>query len=171
MSEAEERVIIGKVTGAHGVKGEVRVALFLDDPDFLRDLPTLTLEGRPRREIKVQALRFHQNNALLQVEGITDRTAAEQLRGREVSLPRSALPVLEDGEYYVAQLIGLTVETTEGEALGKLAEVMFTGANEVYIIRGGPHGEILLPAIESVVQEVNLESGRIIVIVPDGLLD
>lgn len=168
----EDRLVpLGKITAAHGIQGEVKVTLFVDDAAFLREHKAMWIEGRPRREVKLSRVRLTANQAILGIEGIEDRTAAEQLRGRELSVPFSWLPPLEEDEYYVAEIVGLEVVTESGESLGTVAEVLFTGANEVYIIRGGPRGEILLPAIASVVQQVDLAAKRITVIVPDGLLD
>lgn len=171
MTSAEERVVVGKITSAHGIRGEVKVSLFVDDPSFLSDVKTIRLDGRPPREIAVRGVRFHSGSALLLFEGVTDRTEAERLRGRELSVPLSLLPALDEDEYYVSEIVGLQVESSEGEPLGTLEEVIFTGANEVYVLRGGPHGEILIPAIESVVQSVDLEGGRMVVALPDGLIE
>jgi 16S rRNA processing protein RimM len=172
VTQSQDWIVIGKITSAHGVRGEVKAQLFLDDPEFLVDIESLFLEGRPgRQEIGIKRLRLNRAQAIVSIEGISDRTEAERLRGREISIPSDWLPGLEEDEYYVAQIIGLTVETVDGELLGEVAEVIFTGANEVYVVRGGPRGEILLPAIESVVQAVEVEEGRILVAVPEGLLD
>ncbi len=166
-----ETIVIGKITTAHGIQGEVKVSLFVDDGEFIRDLDFLYLEGRPRREIKLKRARITANQAILAFEGLETRNDAEALRGRELSIPVEWLPELDEGEYYVAEIVGLAVETEEGEPLGTLEEVIFTGANEVYVIRGGPKGEILLPAIESVVQSVDLEAGRMVVTLPEGLVE
>ncbi|MBA3531828.1 MAG: 16S rRNA processing protein RimM [Ardenticatenales bacterium] len=171
MSEDEEWITIGKISSAHGIRGEVKLSLFVDESDFLADLEILFLEGRPRKEIAIKQVRLQQTQAILHIAGVEDRNEAERLRGRLVSIPLSWLPALSEDEYYVAEIIGLSVETAEGERLGEVAEVMFTGANEVYVIRGGERGEILLPAIESVIQSVDLEAERILVVVPEGLLD
>lgn len=170
MSDNVEWIVIGKIATAHGIRGEVKMTPYVDDLDFLRNLDTLHLKGRSRKEVKVKGIRFNKGNALFLIEGVTDRTTALQLRGREVVVPFSQLPKLEQDEYYVTQLVGLNVETIEGEQLGKVAEVIFTGANEIYIIRGGLHGEILLPAIESVIPSIDLDQGRMLVALPEGLI-
>jgi 16S rRNA processing protein RimM len=165
-----EWVTIGKIVGVHGVKGEVKIVPSVDDPAFWRSLKSLYLEGRQRRVIQVQSVRMHQGNALVTFEGMADRTAAETLRGRDVAVPFAWLPVLEDDEYYVAQLIGLTVVTTAGETLGTIKDVMFTGANEVYVIRGDRYGEVLIPAIASVVQTVDIPNRTMTIELPEGLV-
>lgn len=170
MADADEWVVIGKIAGAHGVRGEVKLTLFVDDGEFLTQVKHLYIEGRTRQRLTVKHLRFHQNHALVSFDEITDRTAAEPLRGREVSIPFGWLPALEEDEYYVAQIKGLTVVTEAGERLGTVSEVMFTGANEVYVIQGGPYGEILLPALESVIQTIDVEAGTMTVILPEGLI-
>lgn len=170
MSDNVEWIVIGKIATAHGVRGEVKMTPYLDDLDFLRNLDTLHLKGRSHKEVKIKGIRFNKGNALFLFEGVTDRTTALQFRGREVIVPFSQLPELEQDEYYVAQLVGLNVETIEGAPLGKVAEIIFTGANEIYIVRGGPHGEILLPAIESVIPSIDLDQGRMLVALPEGLI-
>ena len=167
----ERWVTLGKITAAHGIQGEVKVTLFIDDADFLRERKALWMGGRPRREVALTRVRLSANQAILGLDGVTDRTAAEALRGRELFVPLEWLPPLEEDEYYVAQIVGLEVVTEGGESLGRVAEVVFTGANEVYVVREGPKGEILLPAIASVIQRVDLDAGRIEVTLPEGLID
>ena len=170
MSVVPEYIVVGKVVGAHGVKGEVKLTLSIDDPAFLRTTKTLYIEGRQRKPLTVRSVRFHQNMALIAFESTPDRTAAESLRGRELSVPFDQLPVLEEDEFYVAQIIGLNVITEDGEALGKVVDVMFTGANEVYVVKGDKYGEVLIPALVSVIGTVDLEAGTMTVTLPEGLL-
>jgi 16S rRNA processing protein RimM len=167
---SQEWVVIGKIVGVHGVKGEVKIVPSVEGADFWRSLKKIYLQGRQRREMPIQSVRMHQGNALVLFEGFIDRTTAESLRGRTVEVPFEWLPDLEEDEYYVAQVIGLTVVTTDGETLGTVADVMFTGANEVYVIRGDA-GEVLIPAIESVVENVNIEDGTMTVTLPEGLVE
>jgi 16S rRNA processing protein RimM len=168
---SQEWVIIGKIVGVHGVKGEVKIVPAVEDPAFWRTLKTMYLHGRLRRELKVQSVRLHQNTVLVLFEGFADRTAAESLRSRDVAVPFAWLPALEDDEYYVTQLIGLSVRTTEGETLGTVTDVLFTGANEVYVVKGDSYGEVLIPAIASVVETVDLEAGTITINLLEGLIE
>lgn len=170
MNLESERIVIGKITGAHGVRGELKMAIFIDDFDFLRSVPTLFLERRSVHEVKVKRIRIHKSRAILLLEGINDRTTAEQWRGYEVTLPFAWLPSLSEDEYYVGEIVGLEVKSLEGEWLGQVTNVIFTGANEVYVVKGGAKGEILLPAIKSVIQSIDLEAGHLLVTLPEGLV-
>lgn len=170
MQLPENQIVIGKITGAHGVRGELKMAIFLDDFDFLRDVKTLVLERRSLHEVKVKRIRIHKNRAILLLEGINDRNTAEQWRGYQVILPFALLPPLEEDEYYVGEIVGLDVKSIEGEWLGQVREVIFTGANEVYVVEGGPKGEILLPAIKSVIDSIDLEANELLVTLPQGLV-
>jgi len=106
---------------------------------------------------------------LLTLVGVDDRDAAEALRGQWIYVAiEDALP-LGEGEYYHFQIVGLQVITAEGEALGRITEILPTGANDVYVIQG-PRGEILVPALEGVILNVDLPNGRMIVRLPEGLL-
>jgi 16S rRNA processing protein RimM len=121
------------------------------------------------RRYPVEKLRRHRDTVLLKLGGCDDRNSADELRGLLVQIPIEDAVPLEEGEYYHFQLVGVRVETEDGEWLGQVAEVLQTGANDVYVVRG-PRGEILLPAVESVVFELDLDSKRMVVHLLPGLL-
>lgn len=112
---------------------------------------------------------MHQDMLLLKLEGVDTRDAAEALRGAFISVKVEDLPDLGDEGYYIHELLGLRVVGTDGLELGELAEVLTTGANDVYVVTGGGR-EVLLPAIPSVILQVDLDAGVMTVSVPDGLL-
>jgi len=117
----------------------------------------------------VTATRWHKDRVLLTLQGCEDRTAAERLRGLLVQVPiEEAMPLSED-EYYAHELIGLDVVTVEGEDLGRISEVLFTNANDVYVVVG-PRGQILLPAIADVIVRVDLDAGQMVVRLMEGLV-
>lgn len=103
--------------------------------------------------------------------GYTNRTAAESLRGELIEVDADDLPELPDGEYYIDDLVGLEVVTVDGESIGRLAEVLETGANDVYVIRREGAKDVLLPAIPDVVREVDIAGGRMTVRLLEGLID
>ncbi len=122
------------------------------------------------RAYRLSGLRWHGRYALLTLAGIADRSAADALRGLYVMSPLAEAIPLEEGEYYLFQIIGARVETTDGEALGTLVDVLETGANDVYILRGSDYGEVLLPVTEETVVETDIAAGRVVVAPPAGLL-
>jgi 16S rRNA processing protein RimM len=163
---------IGLVTGAHGLRGEVKVELHTDFPE--RFAPDVELYlGEELEKVTITAARPHQGQLLLQFDGIHDRDEAEAIRGLWLFIPEEDAVALEEDTYFVHDIIGLSVQTSDGRLLGTVEEVLFTGANEVYVVAtpGEPRREILLPAIADVIREVNLEQGILTVELLPGLID
>jgi 16S rRNA processing protein RimM len=121
------------------------------------------------RRYLVEGLRFHTKVLLLKLDGTDDRNAADELRGMLVQIPVEEAVPLEEGEYYLFQLVGVRVETEDGEWLGQIVDVIETGANDVYVVRG-PRGEVLLPAVDNIVLQLDLESKQMVVHLLPGLL-
>jgi len=165
-------LVIGKVVAPWGVRGEVKVAIETDFPEHFERLKQVYL-GEEATSFALESSRLHKGHVLLKLKDCNHRDAAEKLRGQLVQIPiepiEEAMPLGED-EYYVHQIIGLDVWTTVGEHLGQVSEVLFTGANDVYVVQG-EKGEILIPAIEDVILEINLAGGRLTVNLPEGLID
>jgi len=139
-------------------------------PERVAELPAVYV-GSERRRYAVKGARPHKGRLLLHLEGIEDRDAAETLRGQLVEVRIEDAVPLEADEYYEFQLLGLQVQTEEGKALGELVEILDTsGANDVYVVHG-LHGEILLPATEEVIREVDVDAGRLTVRLLPGLVD
>jgi 16S rRNA processing protein RimM len=161
---------IGRIVRPHGVRGEVQMEILTDYPEHVADIPAVYV-GPQRHRYEVKRARLHKKRLLLHLKGINDRDAAETLRGQLVEVAIEDAVPLEVDEYYEFQLVGLDVETEEGQELGELVGILDTmGANDVYVVHG-LYGEILLPAIEDVVREVDLEAGRMIVHLLPGLWD
>jgi len=165
---------VGRVLRPHGVRGELRVEIITDCPERLGQHVYLYLahpdSPEKAQRYPVERLRPHKNILLLKLGGCDDRNAAEELRGLLVQIPAEEAAPLEEGEYYYFQLVGMRVETESGEWLGHVAEILETGANDVYVVRG-PRGELLLPAVEDVVRELDLESRRLVVRLLPGMVD
>lgn len=164
-SRVPRYLVVGKVVAPWGTRGELKVKILTDFPDRFRDLNRVYLGDEPRM---LEGYKRHGRWVILKLEGCADRNSAEKVRGELVQVPlEEAVPLSED-EYYVYQIVGLEVWTREGKRLGEISEVLFTGANEVYVVKG-ERGEILVPAIEDVVKEVDLEGGRLIVEPLEGI--
>lgn len=159
--------MVGEVVGPFGVRGEVKVLLDTDFPELVLQARHLFL-GEPPVRYEVLRARLQRGMAVLKLAGCEDRTAAEALRGLEVQVRREDAPACGDGEYYYYQLIGLEVWSTEGEWLGEVVDVWATGGNEVLVVRGKGQ-EWLLPAVERFVQRVDLDAGRMEVVLLEGL--
>jgi 16S rRNA processing protein RimM len=166
-------IAVGRVTAPHSLRGEVRVEPHTDFPE--RFTPgTTVFVGADLQKVTVESARAHKNQILLQLAGVQDRNGAESLRGAWLFVEEADAAALEDDTYWVHDIIGLMVQTETGEPLGKITDVLFTGANDVYVITGtddtGNAREVLLPAIADVVQEVDLAEQRMVVRLLPGLL-
>ena len=168
---AEPRFLaVGRVLKPHGVNGEVRVELMTDRPERFGWLESIFVgENNPRR-VGVISARRHGNFVLLKLDGYPTRTEAELLRNELLQVPEDEAIPLEEGEYFLHQLLGLEVVTESGRSLGRLTDVLETGANNVFII-DGPSGELLVPDIPDVVREVDVAGGRVVIRPLPGLLD
>lgn len=166
-----EWITIGVIGGAHGIQGEIKVVPMTDDPQRFHLLDQIYLEysANNLQRYAVQRVRFQKKTVLLKLDGLDDRSSAEQLRGLELKIPRESCLELPDDQYYVFQMIGLAVYSTEGQWLGKLSDVMEMPANDVYIVRNGEQ-EILIPAIKDVIKKIDLENGVMTIELLEGLL-
>ncbi len=155
-------VIMGRVASAFGIRGWVKIQPFSEFVDSLLNYKTWYLghENGPWREVTVTQCEAHDKTLAAQLPDCPDRNAAEKLKGLLIAVPRSSLPVQDEGEYYWADLIGLTVINEAGETLGTVAELLETGANDVLIVRGsGP--DILIPFLNSVIGQVDMAARTI----------
>lgn len=153
----------------HGVRGEVRVRPHTDLPERFTWLETVYVGEVDPRPLAVEGVRFHKDLVLLKLGGYDSREEAAALKGELLQVPMTeAIPLAED-EYFLYQLIGLAVVTDEGESLGELVEVLETGANNVFVVRG-ERGDILLPDTSEVIVDIDFENGRLTVHLLPGLL-
>jgi 16S rRNA processing protein RimM len=168
-----ERVPIGEVTGAHGIRGLVRVRSFNDASDLLASLDEIDLragDGSIETHRVTRAAPHGRGIWLVELADVADRTAAEALAGRHVVVAPEALPALAEDEFYHHELVGFSVETTSGEAIGTIAGTLSTGLNDVWIVRDGPR-ERLVPAIADVVDTIDRAGRRVVIVALEGLLD
>ena len=161
--EPREWIEVGRVIGAYGVKGWLRIVSYTAEPGA-------ALEYRPWRFRQKNGLleiptlleaRVHGKGFVAHVAGCESRDVAERWAGASIEVPTTALPPLEAGEYYWGQLVGLAVETAEGVSLGVVKELLETGSNDVLVIQGDR--ERLVPYVPDVVRRVEIDQGRLIV--------
>ncbi len=163
---------IGEITNVHGLRGEVTVYPWCDSAAFLCSFDTLYFDKDGRKPVRVLRARVHKNMAILQLEGCTTREQAETMRRQMLFMDRDEVE-LDEGCYFIQDLIDLEVRDADtGEVYGRIADVLETGANDVYVIsRGDGSKELLVPAIPDVIVETNLEDGVMTIRPLKGLFD
>ncbi len=164
---ATQLLAVGRVLRPHGVRGELLLETLTEFPEHLAAVETVYL-GETAVPHPLRQVRRHRDQLLIQLADCADRDAAEALRGQVVQILGEQAAPLPPGRYYHHQVIGLEVVTDAGETLGKVTEILETGANDVYVVQG-PGGEVLLPALRSVVLKIDLEAQRLTAHLPEGL--
>ena len=168
----EDMLRVGVISSTHGVRGEVKVFPTTDDPARFEDLETVFLDtGKEMLELEIAGVKFFKNMVILKFKGYDNINDIEKYRGKDLWITREQAVPLGEDENFVADLIGLSVITDQGETLGTMKDVMFTGANDVYVVEWENGKELLLPAIKDCILDVDLEKGVMTVHVLDGLLD
>jgi len=167
MSETEQDVVIGEILAPFGLKGEVKVLPHTDFPERFEQLEGILVagEGSPGRMMEIEGVRYHKRLILMKFAGVDDIAGAEALRGAELRIPESELLPLEEDEYYVHDIIGLEVVTTEGESLGTIREIIRSPAHDVYVT-----DRAMIPAVKEFVKSIDLDAGRIVVRPVEGLV-
>ncbi len=165
MSQAFKPLIVGKLNGASGIKGWVKVYSYTDPKENILNYSPwyLKLDGQ-WQQVSILNGREQGKTVVAQLEGCNDRNTAESYRGVEIAIEESQLPQLEEGEYYWRDLIGLTVVNMAGKELGTVKKMMETGANDVLVVKTASKEELLIPYVpEYSVMKVDLESKQITV--------
>ncbi len=165
---------IGKIVGVHGLKGNLKVYSYAESVETYHAETQLIIKDADGnntcyRVLKIQA---YKRQVLISLEGINTREQARALTGCKLFIKQANLPKLEPGVYYWSDIIGLSVFTITGKCLGRIESVMRTGANDVYVVKSDgnhPIKETLIPALESVVQAVDLKKRTMLVELPEGL--
>lgn len=168
----ENLLRVGVISSTHGVKGEVKVYPTTDDVNRFKTLKKVILDtGREHMELEIQSVKFFKNMAILKFKGYDSIDDIEKYKGKDLLVTRDQAVKLGPDENFIADLIGLTVVTEDGEEFGTLTDVIKTGANDVYEVKTKSGKEVLLPAIKECVLSVDLETGIVKVHIMDGLLD
>ena len=162
-------VAVGKVVRTHGIRGALKVVPYGETLGEMEAGEKLfSIEDSGQRQLTLVSLNSQKRVLIVQFEEIDGMDQAQALTGKDLFIDKDRLPRLPSGEYYHFQLIGLSVETREGKPLGTLSTVLETGGNDVYVVEMGGK-ELLIPAIEEVIGEVDLLNGKLIVDLPEGI--
>ena len=169
---SEEWVTIGRIVALFGVRGEVKVLPQTDIPNRFSQLREVYLGPQHQRCRITKASPYKESMVLLQLAGIDSANDAETLIGQEITIPLAQIPALPSDQYYIHDLIGLRVETSNGQKLGMITDILATGANDVYVVRElGSGREVLVPAVKEMVKRVDISGGVIIIDPIPGLFD
>lgn len=161
-------LVIGRLRRSHGIKGEIGMEVLTDFPERLKPGKQVFI-GEDHRPLKINQIRAKGKLILLLFEGYDTCEQVNNLRNQLVYISGQAITPLPEGQYYHHQIIGLSVKDPAGNLLGKITEILSTGANDVYVVKQENGKEILLPAIGSVILEVNLEQGVLTTQPPEWL--
>lgn len=162
---------VGVISSTHGVRGEVKVFPTTDDVKRFKRLKQVILDtGREYKDLEVESVKFFKQFVILKFEGIDNINDIEKYKGKSLLVDREHAVRLRKDEYFIADMIGLTVYTDDEKEFGTLKDVMETGANDVYVIDSIGHGEVLVPAIKQCILNIDIEGGRMMIHLMEGLV-
>ena len=162
---------IGQIVNTFGIKGMVKVKPFTDDVrrfDYLQDVYVET--NKSKKQYEIEEVKYHKDMVLIKFKGIDKVEQAELLRNSYLKVDREDEPDLEDGTYYIVDLIGLDVFSDDGVLLGKLDDIFNNGSTDIYVVKDELGKQLLLPAISDVIKNVNLQEKKIVVHILKGLI-
>jgi 16S rRNA processing protein RimM len=163
---------IGVIASTHGLKGEVKVFPTTDDVNRFKTLKTCYLRTKQGdMQVEKKSCKFFKNMVILSFKEFSDINEIEKYKGCELYVTREDAVPLEEGEYYIADAIGMNVVTEAGESLGVIDDVMQTGANDVFVVKMKDEGELLLPVIPDCVLDMDFDNNKTTVRLMKGMLD
>ena len=162
---------IGQIVNTFGIKGMVKVKPFTDDIRRFDELKTVYVEkNSTKTEYEIEEVKYHKDMVLIKFKGIDKVVQAEMLRNSYLTVSRDSVEKLEEGRYYIVDLLGLEVYTDEQVLLGTLEDIFNTGSNDIYVVKDKQGKQILLPAIQDVIKQIDIENKKIIVHLLPGLI-
>lgn len=161
--EKKEFIEAGQIINTHGIRGEVKIEVWLDSPEFLKRFKRVFIDGR---EVKLLSGKVHKGFLIAELEGVSDINAAMAMKGKKLSIARADAR-LPKGAYFIQDIIGAEVVDTEGNSVGRLVEVMESPASNIYIVRG--ESEHLIPAVPEFIMSTDAEAGIITVKLIEGM--
>lgn len=164
---------VGVIIKPHGIKGEVKVYPTTDSPLRFNEITHVNIiqQGKELGDHKISGVKYFKDTVILKLKGYDNINDVESLKGAELYIPREEGAELEEGEYYIADIIGMDVVTDNGDRLGSIKDVMETGANDVYVVSTDGGRELLIPAIKQCIINTDIEKNVMTVHLIDGLLE
>lgn len=162
---------IGQIVNTFGIKGMVKVKPFTNNIKRFDDLKNVYIKNRKeKKEYQIEEVKYHKNMVLIKFKGIETPEDANLLRESYLLIDRSKEEPLEDGNYYIVDMIGIEVYSDKGELLGNLEDIFNTGSNDIYVVKDNQGKQILLPAISEVIKQIDIEKRKITVHLLPGLI-
>lgn len=162
---------VGVISSTHGIRGEVKVFPTTDDKNRFKKLKNVLLDtGREHMTLEIEQVKFFKQFVILKFKGIDNINDIEKYKGKSLLVRREDAVRLQKDEYFIADMIGMTVCTEQDEVLGILEDVLETGANDVYVVKRDDGKEILIPAIRQCILKVDVKTGRMVVHLLEGLV-
>ena len=165
--------LIGEIVKPHGIRGEVKVYLFSEQPENLKKYKKIVLQeltDSAQETYTVVKSREQGKLAILQLEGVVTREEAEALQGRKIWVDKADFPALDSDEYYWHQLKGLVIVTETGQELGRVTELFNTTAHDIMVVTGAGH-EYMIPVNGDIIRDIDEQGGKIVISPPPGLLE
>ena len=159
---------IGQIVNTRGLKGEVKIMPWCDDPSVFEELEYVIIDNK---EIEIEYVKYHKNFVILKLDGVDNIDEAEKCRNKVLFVKREMLGELPEGTYYICDLLGCEVKTVSGDVLGKIEDVIKTGSNDVYSVKNDMGKAVLIPVIDDVVKEVNIDEKYVSGELLKGLID
>ena len=163
---------VGKIVNTHGLRGEVKVVPWTDYPEVFEDIETVYIKKKSDFErLDIAGIKYQKNNLIIRFAQLKDINEAEKYKNRVLYAERASLGELPEGVYYIADLIGLDVVKEDGEKVGIISDVFNTGSNDIYEVKREGQKNLLLPVIDDVVLNIDIENKKVTVRMMEGLED
>ena len=167
----QDKFEIGQIVNTFGIKGIVKVKPFTDDIKRFDNLKTVYIEkNNTQKEYEIEEIKYHKDMVLIKFKGVDTVEQAELLRNAYLIISRDSVEKLEEGRYYIVDMLGLEVYTDEQVLLGTLDDIFNTGSNDIYVVKDKQGKQILLPAIQDVIKQIDMENRKMIVHLLPGLV-
>ena len=162
---------IGQIVNTFGIKGMVKVKPFTDDIKRFDKLKNICVEkNHTKKEYEIEEVKYHKDMVLIKFKNVDTVEQAEMLRNSYLTISRDSVEELEEGRYYIVDMLGLEVYTDEQIQLGILEDIFNTGSNDIYVVKTQEGKQILLPAIQDIIKQIDMENKKMIVHLLPGLI-
>ena len=167
----QKRLEVGQIVNTFGIKGMVKVKPFTDDIKRFDKLKNICVEkNHTKKEYEIEEVKYHKDMVLIKFKNVDTVEQAEMLRNSYLTISRDSVEELEEGRYYIVDMLGLEVYTDEQIQLGILEDIFNTGSNDIYVVKTQEGKQILLPAIQDVIKQIDMENKKMIVHLLPGLI-